>query len=224
MSSVSEWTGFGLAWVFFFLTHTLPIRPPLRTLLVRRLGPRVFTTLYSGLSLLVLIWLVIEAGRAPFVMVWPWYPWQNAVAIVVMFPVCVLLCLAIGRPNPFSFGGARNSTFNPAQPGIVRLTRHPLLVALALWAGTHAMANGDLAHVLLFGGFALFALAGRRVIDRRRQREMGERWYILISEVQKSPCWSTDWSGQDAWRMLAALVLYLSMLCLHPLVIGVAPL
>ena len=222
MSSVSEWTGFGLAWVFFFLTHTLPIRPPLRTLLVRRLGPRVFTTLYSGLSLLVLVWLVIEAGRAPFVMLWPWYPWQNAVAILVMFPVCVLLCLAIGRPNPFSFGGTRNASFNPAQPGIVRLTRHPLLVALALWAGAHALANGDLAHVLLFGGFALFALAGRRVIDRRRQREMGEQWYILNQELSEAS-WLQLWSGHEPWRILAAIGLYLSLLFLHPLLIGVAP-
>jgi hypothetical protein len=63
-----------------------------------------------------------------------WAPWQYHVVLVVMLPVCLILSLAIARPNPFSFGGARNETFDPARPGIVRLNRHPLLLALALWS------------------------------------------------------------------------------------------
>ena len=34
--------------------------------------------------------------------------------------------------------------------------------------------NGDLAHVILFGTFAGFALLGQRLIDRRKRREMGK--------------------------------------------------
>ncbi len=61
--------------------------------------------------------------------------------------------------------------FDPANPGIVRLCRHQLL--LALWAASHAVPNGDLAHLILFGTIAIFAVLGTRLVDRRRQREMG---------------------------------------------------
>src|SRR3546814_17919639 len=93
-----------------------------------------------------------------------------------MAVVCLILALAIGRPNPFSFGGTNNAAFDPARPGIVGWIRHPLLAALALWAGAHAFANGTLAHVLMFGIFAAFALVGGPLIDRRRQRDMGPEW------------------------------------------------
>lgn len=47
------------------------------------------------------------------------------------------------------------------------------LWALSLWALAHVVPNGDLAHVILFGNFAAFALLGQRLVDRRRQRDMG---------------------------------------------------
>ena len=115
-----------------------------------------FTLAYSALSLAVLTWVIGAAGRAPYVPLWQWAPWQNHVVLVVMALVCLLLALSIGRPNPFSFGGARNQDFDPHVPGIIRLHRHPLLLALGLWAFAHTLPNGDLAHVILFGVFGVF--------------------------------------------------------------------
>ena len=105
------------------------------------------------------------------------------VPLTKMLPVCLIIAVTIGRPNPFSFGGARNERFDPSRPGIVRVTRHPLLLALALWAAAHVAPNGDLAHGVLFGTFAAFALLGGCLIDRRRQREMGTGWHRLLSKV-----------------------------------------
>ena len=160
-----EWSGFALAFVAFFLGHSVPVRPPFRPILVRVLGAAGFGLAYSALSVAILTWLIVAAERAPFVPVWNWMPWQNHLVLAIMLPVCLIVALSIGRPNPFSFGGARNAAFDPARPGIVRLDRHPFLVALALWSGAHLVANGDLAHVLLFGTFFVFALFGRRLVD-----------------------------------------------------------
>ena len=59
------WFEFALAYVVFFLSHSLPVRPPLRPRLQARLGASGFTLAYSVLSLAVLSWLIGAAGRAP---------------------------------------------------------------------------------------------------------------------------------------------------------------
>ena len=135
----------------------------------------------------VTTWLIVSAERTPFVPVWNWMPRQNHLVLAIMLPVCLIVALSIGRPNPFSFGGARNAAFDPARPGIVWLAGHPFLVAPALWSGAHLVANGDLAHILLFGTFFVYALFGRRLVDRRKRREMGPNWDLLWEEVLAHP-------------------------------------
>lgn len=218
-----DWGEFTLAFSAFFLTHSLPVRAPMRPWLVARLGPAGFGLAYSALSLGVLAWLIGAAGRAPFVPLWDWAPWQNHVVLVLMLPVCLILGLAVARPNPFSFGGARNHTFDPLNPGIIRYTRHPLLLALALWSASHVLANGDLAHVILFGAFAGFAVLGGRLVDRRRRREMGPRLdelRVAIAGSRRVP----SLTGPAMLRLLAGVLLYAVLIWLHPLVIGVDPL
>lgn len=218
------WFEFALAYVVFFLSHSLPVRPPLRPWLQARLGSVGFTLGYSALSLAVLAWLIAAAGRAPHVALWDWAPWQVHVPLTVMGPVCLILALFIGRPNPFSFGGARNEQFDPARPGIVRLSRHPLLLALALWAAAHVVPNGDLAHVILFGTFAAFALLGGRLVDRRRRREMGPEWQRMRDLVANAPLFLASLSGGTLLRLAAGVALYGALLWAHPFLFGVSPL
>lgn len=220
-----EWSEFTLAFGLFFLSHAVPVRPPVRPWLEARLGRQGFSLVYSLLSFAVLAWLISAAGRAPYVPLWTWALWQNLVALVIMLPVCMIVALAIGRPNPFSFGGARNDRFDPAQPGITGWMRHPLLVALMLWGGVHTLANGDLAHVFLFGTFAVFALLGGRLIDRRKQRQMGAEWNALQTAMADAgrprP---TEIAREAPMRIVAGLALYGALIWLHPLLFGVSPL
>lgn len=218
------WFEFALAYFVFYLSHSLPVRPPLRPWLQARLGASGFTMAYSALSLAVLAWLIAAAGRAPHVALWDWAPWQVHVPLTVMGPVCLILALSIGRPNPFSFGGARSDQFDPARPGIVRLSRHPLLLALALWAAAHLVPNGDLAHVILFGTFAAFALLGGRLIDRRKRREMGPEWQQMRDRVADAPLLSAALSGGALLRLAAGIALYGALLWAHPFLFGVSPL
>ncbi|MCM2561265.1 NnrU family protein [Lutimaribacter sp. EGI FJ00015] len=215
------WVEFATAYAAFFLSHSIPVRPPVRPWLRARLGAGGFTLGYSVLSLAVLAWLIGAAGRAPHVALWDWAPWQAHVPLVLMLPVCLILALSIGRPNPLSFGGARNDLFDPAQPGIFRWSRHPLLLALALWAGAHVVPNGDLAHVFLFGTFAAFALLGGRLIDRRKRREMGRDWDRLQIAVANAPRIP---HRVALVRLLAGVALYAALLWLHPILFGVSPL
>jgi uncharacterized membrane protein len=97
-------------------------------------------------------------------------------------------------------------------------------VALALWAAAHAVPNGDLAHLILFGTFAVFAIFGTRLVDHRRQREMGDTWQMLRSDVASTPLWPPSLTSEEALRLVAGLVLYATLIWLHPALIGVSPL
>jgi uncharacterized membrane protein len=162
---------------------------PLRPWLVTQIGARGFTLAYSALSVAIFAWLVGAAGRALFVPLWPWAPWQTHVTLLAMLAVCLVVAFVVLRPNPFSFGGGR-AGFDPARPGIVRWLRHPLLAAVVLWAFAHILPNGDLAHVLLFGTFGTFALFGHLLVDRRRRQALGPEWDRLdraeTSELERS--------------------------------------
>ena len=219
------WLEFTAACAVFFLSHSIPVRPPVRPWLQARLGRSGFTLVYSVLSLAVLAWLIGAAGRAPQVPLWGWAPWQAHVTLALMLPVCLILALGIARPNPFSFGGARNERFDPMRPGIVRFSRHPFLLALALWAAAHVVPNGDLAHVILFGTFSGFALVGMRLVDRRRKRELGATWNRLETVRQQAPLLlpPVSWA-EAAIRVALGIALYAALLWLHPWLFGVSPL
>jgi len=219
------WTEFVAAFGFFFVSHSAPVRKPIRDRITKKIGSRGFTLAYSALSLAALAWLITAADRAPYVQLWPWASWQPYIPLIVMAPVCLIIALAVARPNPFSFGGANNDAFDPSRPGLVGWIRHPLLVALGLWAGAHIVPNGDLAHVLLFGTFAIFALAGQRLVDRRKQRELGGRWGELDRGRRCGRSLDVKRFGSGfAARFLTAVFLYLILIALHPSLFGASPL
>lgn len=219
-----SWLGYAGVFVAFFATHSVPLRPALRVPLVVWLGQRGFGVAYSVLSIGMLALLIHAAGRAPFVLLWPTMPWHYHVVQAGMLLVCVILALSVGWPNPFSFGGARNDRFDPDRPGIVRVLRHPILAALALWAGLHLLPNGDLAHVLLFGTLGVFALLGRRLVDRRKQRDLGkDAWKGLWDRTQAAPLFHQSLPLPSLLlRLTLALSVYAALVWLHPMVIGVS--
>lgn len=222
---MENWTEFSLALAVFFVLHAVPVRPAVKSHIVGRFGARTFSIGYSIVSVLALAWLIVSAGRAPYVEIWQPAPWQSAVTLAAMLLACIVFALSIGRPNPFSFGGSRNSSFDPRRAGIVRLHRHPLLVALLLWSGSHILPNGNLAHLIMFGIFAAFTLVGMRLIDRRKKREIGEdRYQDLLADMRRASLADSFGAQSLLVRLIAGLALFAILLALHPAVIGVSPL
>lgn len=220
------WLPFAGALAVFVLSHAVAVRPAVKGRLVGALGAPGFAVAYSALSVAALALVIVTAARAPYVPLWSRAPWHNHVVLAAMVPVCLLAGLAIGRPNPFSFGGSGNGRFDAARPGVVRWTRHPLLVALALWAAAHTLANPDVAHAGMFAALAAFSLLGMAMIDRRTQRIMGaDAWHDLRRAVAAGPLVPRPASAAGAaLRVAAGLLLYVLLILLHPTVIGVSPL
>lgn len=217
---MNGWLTFAGTFVLFFASHSIPVRPPIKRHLVRYVGARGFTIVYSALSLLMLALLIWGARQASFLLLWSEAPWHRPMVWLGMFATCLIFALSIGRPNPFSFGGRNNDKFDPSKPGIVGYLRHPLLTALALWALMHMLANGDLAHVLLFGTLTCFALVGRRILDMRKRRELGpEHWARLWSETRQQRQMLQP-TRDTVLRIGAGVIAYSILVALHPVVIG----
>jgi uncharacterized membrane protein len=220
---------FAAAFAVFLLSHIVPARPAMRARLRAVLGERGFLAVYSLVSVAVLVWLIAAAAWAPYVELWPFAPWQMWVPNLVMPFACLLAAFGVGAANPLSFGGRPAARFDPDRPEIAGVSRHPLLLALALWAGGHVLPNGDLAHVLLFGTFALFSLTGMLAIDARRRRMLGDAaWRRLAARTSLVPLaalvdgrWRPGWRI-DPVRLGVAGAVYGGLLALHPWVIGVS--
>ncbi len=217
---MQDWIGYISVFILFFVSHSIPVRPGIKARISDLLGARGFTICYSLLSTFMLILLIRAAGRAPYIPLWEWQEWHNHLAMSIMLIAMLLFALAIGRPNPLSFGGVGNDRFDPQDPGIIGWSHHPLLLVLFLWSSAHLLANGDLAHALMFGCFAGFSLIGRVLINRRKRRVLGvETWARLTATRRRiTP------SLNGAMRLALGVALYLLVLWAHEPVIGISPL
>lgn len=211
-----------LAMLAFLASHAIPARPRLRDAGIRRLGTVGYHLAYSALSLAVTVWLGLAYAEAPFTPLWDQQPWMRWVPLVAMFFSSQLVVLGLTTANPFSIGiGGRG--FDPERPGILRLTRHPLLWALVLWAAAHIVPNGDVAALILFGPLLLLALAGPALMERKRRRSLGPDAFAALARRTHAP--SAAVLGEiGPWRPMIGAALYAALLYLHPVIIGVSPL
>lgn len=209
-------TEFLLALAVFLVAHSIPARPALRGRLVARLGERRYLLLYSLLSLALLAWLVGAALRAPTVVLWPTTLGSYHLALTMVLPASWLLIGGLTTPNPFSIS-LSHRPFDREHPGIVGLVKHPVLWGFALWASVHAIANGDVVSLILFGGFLLFSLAGMALVGRRRTRALGNEAAALQPVNRR---WTP---GQLLSTLGGGTLFYVAALLAHPLLFGPNP-
>lgn len=192
----------------FFAAHAIPPMPPVRMRLIAWFGWRAYLAGYSAASLALIAWIISAARRAPYLSLWDAAPWQALVPLAVMPFSVWLLFAGLTEPNPLSISlRAAGPDHEAGSAGSV--TRHPVLWGLLLWSGSHIPPNGDVVSLILFGGFALLALGGFVIVDRRSRRRLGEeRWRELAARAPLLP-FAGIFTGRT--RMKASLHLLLSM-------------
>ena len=125
-----------------------------RDRMVARLGAGLWRALYSLVSLAGLALIVYGYGLARSAPVILYVPplWVRDTVVMLMVFVFPLL-------------------FAAYFPGLIRAAlKHPMLVAVKLWAVLHLLVNGSLADVLLFGSILAWAVADRISLKRRPVR------------------------------------------------------
>jgi len=226
---MTDWLEFLAALALFAASHRLPAMLGAKGWLQAHLGVRGYMLAFSALSLALFYWLILAAGRAPFVPLWDQEPWHRWAVNLVMPLALALGVFGIGAVNPFAFEG-RTTGFDPDRPGIAGVTRQPLLWAMAIWSGVHLLPNGDLAHVLLFGPICAFSLLGMRLVEHRRRAAMGQgEWQRLTARTSLLPLTallSGRWQPQrlpSLIRLALWLLIWAGIWHLHAPVIGVWP-
>lgn len=220
-----------LAAVFFVGIHFVISGSRLRDALVAKFGEKLFRAGFSLLSLFGIWWLAHAYRAAPYIDTWGQLQWFKPVAGLLMLPAFVLVVLGIATPSPTVVGGEGVLQQGDAVRGILRVTRHPFLWGVALWALVHVIANGDVAALILFGSLLLLAVGGTYSIDDKRLRLYGETWEKFLLNTSSVPFLAITEKRnrldlkEIGWRWpLVATVVYMAMLHFHKIIFGVSPL
>jgi len=153
--------GWLIAGLLLFLgIHTFPSFRLARERVIARLGEGAYKGFYSLISVAGFGLIVAGMGKAPMIEIWSPPAWGHYVAIWFMPFALVLLAAAFIPGN------------------LKRLTAHPMLWSIALWALVHLLANGDLAGLMLFGSFGLYSLYAMWSQNRRGVRPSQTRRVI----------------------------------------------
>ena len=212
-----------IACAYFLLIHFGVSGTRLRAALTGKLGERPYRGLFSLASLIGIAWVIYAYRRAPLILTWGFLPGFRPAAYVLVFIAFLFVVIGITTPSPTTVG--MESKLGPAMArGMLRITRHPFLWGVGLWALTHLIANGDVASLILFGTFLVLAIGGPPSIDAKRRRSFPEGWQGFAKVTSSVPFAAVARGGNrlapvlaeiGPWRILAALVLYALAFYLH---------
>ena len=216
-----------IAGIAFCGSHVLLSSTRLRGALRDQLGERGFIAVYSLTSLVVFAWFVAAYATAPTIGLWPRQRWTALVPVSVMPLAAILLVAGYSTRNPTAVGMERSARADDPAPGILSVTRHPVMWAIGLWALSHLIANGDLSSLLFFGALAALALGGTVLIDRKKQLALGSNWPRLAQVTSNLPFAAhlagrtkLRWREIGVLRIAAGLLLYAVLYLAHPIITG----
>jgi uncharacterized membrane protein len=123
-----------------------------RTQMLAKLGPNGWKGLYSVLSIVGFVLIVQGYGAARLepTVLWGSPTWVRMLASLLTLGAFVLLV----------------ATYVPRN-GIKARLRHPMVLAVKVWAIAHLLANNTLADLVLFGSFLLWAVFSFRAARGR---------------------------------------------------------
>lgn len=157
-----------------------------------RMGYGPFMGLYSVLSLIGFILIIYGYGATRGLgLLYNPPTWLAHINLVLTIPALILL---VASQLPAGY--------------IKKASKHPMLLAVKLWALGHLLANGEINSVILFGSFLAYAVFDRIMVKRRGDNGPGP-------ETTLNPMMDVISVGAGAivWAAIA--------LWLHPTLFGV---
>ena len=228
--------------VVFLLLHLVVSGTRVRDAATEALGRGAYMGLFSLASIGLLIWLGIAYGAvwcrpdAPVCTTGDTVYWHAITAtkwvqMVVQLVALVFVVAGLTTRNPTAVA-QEGALDNPdVIRGVLRITRHPFLWGVAIWAAGHLIVRGDIAGIILFGTMLLLALFGTVSIDAKRERASRERWNTFAAKTSNLP-FAAIASGRQSlnigeigWaRLVGSLVVWAVILGAHPHIFGVSAL
>jgi uncharacterized membrane protein len=210
---------------YFLLIHFGVSGTRLRDGLVMRLGAGPYRGAFALASLVGLVWMSYAYKHAPTVELWGLLLGFRPAAYVLVFIAFLFVVIGITTPSPTRAGMESRVRQGPdAARGMVRITRHPFLWGIALWAFVHLIVNGDLASLIFFGSLLVLAVGGTLAIDAKRRRSFGGQW-TKFADVTSDVPFAAIVAGRNrlglalaeigVWRPLTAILVYAAAFYLH---------
>jgi uncharacterized membrane protein len=213
-------TGLIAATAAFLLTHFVT-STPLRPKFVATLGEWPYRGVYSLVAFVTLVWMIWAYAGAPREQLWTGF---RELPRLVMPLAFILIACGYAR-NPTMVGADKLLKSEQPARGIIRITRHPIMWGVMLWAAAHVLARGDLRAVVFFGGFLLLAALGTILIDRRKLADPDFRRFkavtsnipfVAIAQGRNRIVWrEIGWT-----RPLMGVALFVLVFFLHPWISG----
>lgn len=220
---------------FFVLLHLLVSGTRMRDALTGRLGQNLYMGLFSAASVAGLVWLGMAFGNARGeawnAAYWSLTPATRHIQLGLQLVAMLLIVPGLTTPNPTSVRQEGVLARPDAVRGMLRITRHPFLWGVAIWALGHLLVNGERASLVLFGAMFLLALFGTASIDAKRKRALGPTWDAFAAQTSNVP-FAAILSGRQTlrvteiglWRLALAVVIWAALTWTHPLLFGVSAL
>ncbi len=171
--------------VAFVGTH-FAMSHPLRAPMVGALGAGGFQVVYSLVSVITLAGVYFAFKAAPPADLPGTGDIGWALASVLTLPAMVLLAGSLignpALPTPKAEEQAR------AEPrGVFRVTRHPMMWGIALWAASHILIWWSWRTVVTALAMGFLALVGAHMQDRKKRALMGDAWMEWSSRTSYWP-------------------------------------
>ena len=205
-------TSFTLLLGAFVALHLLFANDPLRARLVAAMGENGFRAFYSVQSLVLLGGAILFYRQTEPEIIWvaPIGLWHLAAPAMLVAAI-----LLVGSLTPANKAMVPHPGKAPAS-GVMRITRHPMMWAIAIWAVVHGTLSGSVPTVTL--GFALgfLALVGASLQDGKKARQLGPgwedyaretSWWPLGAQISGRQPWSSLWPG--LWPVAGGVALWL---------------
>jgi len=99
----------------------------------------------------------------------------------------VVLFLASLNSNPALVGANLNGLSTRSPDGAFRVTRHPMMFAIAIFSSAQLLIMPSLRNLISCGGFIILALLGSRLQDRKKLVQVPREWGLWVSRTRFWP-------------------------------------
>ena len=172
--------------VLFFGIHIVPSLQSVRGAMVAKLGENGYRGVFSLISVLGLGLIIWGKGQAGYIDAYDPPEWGRFVPLMVMLPALIAVVASHMK-------------------GHIRLRLGDAMSwGVGLWAASHLMVNGDLASVLIFGAFLLYA-----IVD------------IVFDNERVEGASYTPRGSQDVIAIIVGVILFVALAYFHETLFGV---
>lgn len=189
---------------FCFVGTHFVMSHPLRAPLVKALGATGFMIAYSLVAFITIAWMAQAFGQVQGSELGGSGTVGWVIATLLTLPAMLLLFGSFIRNPALPAPGAEEAA--QREPvGAFRVTRHPMMWGIALWAISHIVIWWSWRTNVVALAILILSLVGSKLQDAKKREQMGEAWAAWEAKTSYWPRWSAMPSAGAVLWLLAIL-------------------